>query len=106
MRATLFANWNNFRPHANPGGPHHKGPKMKYIMFEDFSGDPLPILIPNRIGYLEFREQIPYTKVLSAGYVQIRPTGITCHGEAKELNTAARPVDAEIISEKLEAPEY
>lgn len=79
---------------------------MKYIMFEDFSGDPLPILIPNRIGYLEFREQIPYTTVLSAGYVQLRPTGITCHGEAKELGTAARPEDAKIISEKLEAPEY
>lgn len=106
MRATLFANWNNFRPLANSGRPHHKGSKMKYIMFEDFSGDPLPILIPNRIGYLEFREQIPYTNVLSAGYVQLRPTGITCHGEAKELNTAAREEDAKIISEKLEAPEY
>ncbi|WP_319763702.1 hypothetical protein [Maridesulfovibrio sp.] len=78
---------------------------MKYIMFEDFSGDPLPILIPNRIGYLEFREQIPYTNVLSAGYVQLHPTGITCHGEARELSTAARSEDAEIISEMLEIPE-
>lgn len=78
---------------------------MKYIMFEDFSGDPLPIIFPNRIGYLEFREQIPYTNVLSAGYVQLRPGGITCHGEAKELEREARPEDAAIIAEKLDAPE-
>ncbi|WP_320171821.1 hypothetical protein [Maridesulfovibrio sp.] len=78
---------------------------MKYIMFEDFSGDPLPIIFPNRIGYLEFREQIPYTNVISAGYVQMRPDGITCHGEAKELEKTARPEDAEIISEKLDKPE-
>lgn len=79
---------------------------MKYIMFEDFSGDPLPIIFPNRIGYLEFREQIPYTNVLSAGYVQMRPTGITCHGECKELSTQPRTEDAQIITDKLEAPEY
>ncbi|CCO22638.1 hypothetical protein [Maridesulfovibrio hydrothermalis] len=75
---------------------------MKYIMFEDFSGDPLPILFPNRISYLEFREQIPYTNVLSAGYVQMRTNGVACHGEAKELNSKPRPQDAAIISEKLE----
>jgi len=79
---------------------------MKYIMFEDFSGDPLPIIFPNRISYQEFREQIPYTNVLSAGYVQMRPNGITCHGEAKELSTQPRPEDAKIITDKLEAPEY
>ncbi len=79
---------------------------MKYIMFEDFSGDPLPIIFPNRIGYLEFREQIPYTNVISAGYVQLRPNGITCHGEAKELEKEARTEDAKIIADKLEAPEY
>ncbi|WP_031482651.1 hypothetical protein [Maridesulfovibrio frigidus] len=78
---------------------------MKYIMFEDFSGDPLPILFPNRIAFLEFREQIPYTNVLSAGYVQIREDGISCHGESRELNTRIRPEDSAIISEKLDAPE-
>ncbi len=78
---------------------------MKYIMFEDFSGDPLPIMFPNRINHLEFREQIPYTKVLSAGYVQIRENGFACHGESKELGVAARAEDGKIINSKLEAPE-
>ncbi|SDK55319.1 hypothetical protein SAMN05660337_0799 [Maridesulfovibrio ferrireducens] len=78
---------------------------MKYIMFEDFSGEALPILFPNRIGFLEFREQIPYTKVLSAGYVQIRSEGISCHGECKELNTETRLEDSGIIREKLDAAE-
>ncbi len=82
-----------------------KGYTMKYIMFEDFSGEALPILFPNRIGFLEFREQIPYTKVLSAGYVQIRPDGISCHGESKELNSASSPEDSGIICEKLDGVE-
>ncbi|WP_027179325.1 hypothetical protein [Maridesulfovibrio bastinii] len=78
---------------------------MKYIIFEDFSGDPLPIIFPNRINYLEFREQMPYTKVISAGYVQVRENGFACHGESKELRVASRPEDGEIIKNKLDAPE-
>ena len=49
---------------------------MKYIMFEDFSGAPIPVIFPNRIDHLEMREQMPYTKVLSAGYISPRAGGI------------------------------
>ena len=35
---------------------------MKYIMFEDFSGAPVPIIFPNRINFDEMREQMPYTR--------------------------------------------
>lgn len=78
---------------------------MKYIIFEDFSGDPLPIIFPNRINYLEFREQMPYTNVISAGYVQIRGDEFFCHGESKELGAASRSEDGKIIHDKLDAPE-
>ncbi|MBN2141234.1 MAG: hypothetical protein PHV85_02280 [Desulfovibrionaceae bacterium] len=78
---------------------------MKYIMFEDFSGDPVPIIFPRRIDYQEMREQIPYAKVLSAGYVQIRGAAFACHGEAKELGAKAAAGDAEIILEKFSRPE-
>ena len=75
---------------------------MKYIMFEDFSGDPVPIIFPNRVDFAEMREQIPYRKVLSAGYVQHRESGFACHGEAREIGAEARAQDAGIIAEKLE----
>ncbi len=78
---------------------------MKYIMFEDFSGDPVPIIFPNRVDFVEMREQIPYRTVLSAGYVQHRSSGFACHGEAKELNAESRPGDAAVIAAKLESPE-
>ena len=78
---------------------------MKYIMFEDFSGDPVPIIFPNRVDFAEMREQIPYPRVLSGGYVQHRASGFACHGEAREIGVESRPGDAAIISAKLESPE-
>ncbi|MDK2955184.1 MAG: hypothetical protein PWQ57_680 [Desulfovibrionales bacterium] len=78
---------------------------MKYIMFEDFSGDPIPIIFPHRIDHGEMREQVPYSKVLSAGYVQVREGKFYCHGEAKSLNARARSEDAKILDEKFSKPE-
>lgn len=78
---------------------------MKYIMFEDFSGAPVPVIFPKRIDFAEMREQIPYTKVLSAGYVQLSGAGFACHGESKSLATAARPEDSAIITAKLANPD-
>lgn len=70
---------------------------MKYIIFEDFSGQPTPIIFPERINYQELREQIPYSKVLSAGKIIFKENKFICFGEAKELNVASREEDAKII---------
>lgn len=78
---------------------------MKYIMFEDFSGVPVPIIFPKRIDFLEMREQIPYTKVLAAGYVNFSGQGFACHGESKSLQVQARPEDAGIITAKMSNPD-
>lgn len=78
---------------------------MKYIMFEDFGGEPVPVIFPNRIGYEEMREQIPYSKVLSAGYVQMRAGEFFTHGEAKELQAKSRAEDADLITHRLTDPE-
>ncbi len=32
---------------------------MKYLIFEDFSGEVIPIIFPERILHEEMREQIP-----------------------------------------------
>lgn len=78
---------------------------MKYIMFEDFSGAPVPIIFPKRIDFAEMREQIPYTKVLSAGYVNVSGSVFACHGESKSLAVAARAEDAGIIAAKMANPD-
>lgn len=78
---------------------------MKYIMFEDFSGDPIPLIFPKRIDFLELREQIPYPTVISAGYVQLRGDRFSCHGEAKGLGVQARPEDGELITARFSSPE-
>lgn len=78
---------------------------MKYIMFEDFSGLPVPVIFPRRIDFEELREQIPYPTVLSAGYVQLRGDRFACHGEARPLGVEARKGDAEIIAERFTNPE-
>lgn len=75
---------------------------MKYIMFEDFSGAPVPIIFPNRIDHGEMREQMPYTKALSAGYVSHGPDGWSCHGASKALELQAADDDAAIIAKKFE----
>ena len=78
---------------------------MKYIMFEDFSGVPVPIIFPKRIDFVEMREQIPYTKVLAAGHVHLSGTGFACFGSSKSLAAPARPEDALIIAAKLANPD-
>ncbi|MDD2220051.1 MAG: hypothetical protein PHO79_09285 [Desulfoplanes sp.] len=70
---------------------------MKYIMFEDFSGAPLPIIFPNRIAHDELRRQIPYSTILSAGYVKPSKDGFECYGKAKDLNKEPLPEDGKLI---------
>ncbi len=71
---------------------------MKYIIFEDFSGKKTPVLFPERILHEELREQIPYTKVLSAGYVDLTEAGFVCRGTVRELGASARGEDSAVIS--------
>ena len=76
---------------------------MKYIIFDDFAAMPVAILFPNRIGHAEMREQIPYAKVISAGYVEaLSSGGIRCRGLAPELQTHSREdEDAAIIQKQF-----
>jgi len=72
---------------------------VKYIIFEDFSGKQTPILFPERILHEELREQVPYAKVLSAGYVYLTEQGIFCQGKINELGASPRDEDSRIITE-------
>jgi hypothetical protein len=70
---------------------------MKYIIFEDFSGKPQPIIFPEKIMHSEIREQLPYSTVLSGGYVDFSAGVFICHGEAEELEVKAGEKDAAVI---------
>lgn len=74
---------------------------MKYILFNDFSGEPVPVIFPSRVKFDEMREQIPYAEAVSAGFVQLRDGKLACHGAAKVLGLTARPEDGTIITERL-----
>ena len=71
---------------------------MKYIIFEDFSGEPAAFLFPQRVDHADMREQMPYAKVLSAGWVAFEGQRFVCTGGSLELNVQARPEDESIIT--------
>jgi hypothetical protein len=74
---------------------------MKYIIFEDFAGEPTPIIFPERISFDEMREQIPYTKVLSAGTVQLEKGQIKCSFHPNELELSSLDSDRDVILRHL-----
>jgi len=74
---------------------------MKYIIFEDFSGDTVPIIFPKRVHFEEMREQIPYSKVISAGRIDYVGGEFRCHGGSKALGVMAREEDREIIEKNF-----
>ena len=70
---------------------------MKYLIFEDFGGQPIPFLFPDKVAHADMREQLPYARVLSAGYIALEQGGFACAGGDKELGVSSRPEDASFI---------
>lgn len=76
---------------------------MKYLVVEDFSGQAIPVIFPERILHEEMREQLPYSRVLSAGYVELRDGRFACFGGSAQLGLAARAEDEEVIASRFRA---
>lgn len=74
---------------------------MKYLILEDVAGFPVPFLFPDRVDHADMREQLPYSKVLGAGYVECDGVGFRCRGGSAELGAAARPEDAAVTAAAL-----
>lgn len=66
---------------------------MKYLVVEDFAGQPVLFVFPRRVDHADMRDQLPYNKVISAGYVELRDGFFYCYGGNAELETTARPDD-------------
>ena len=68
---------------------------------EDFSGQPVVFIFPRRVDHLDMREQLPYKKALSAGYVELKDGVPRCSGGHAELELHSRQQDADIIRDSL-----
>lgn len=75
---------------------------MKYIIVEDFSGQEVPFIFPRRVDHADMREQLPYGKIVAAGFVELGEGGFSCSGGSNELMLKARPKeDSLVIAEAL-----
>ena len=78
-----------------------KAPKettaMKYLIAEDFAGQAVPFIFPDRVSHTDMREQLPYTRFLSAGYVIMENGSFICNGGDTDLNLFALPEDTAIL---------
>lgn len=74
---------------------------MKYLIVEDFAGQPALFLFPERVDHADMREQLPYGRVLAAGYVSLADGKFRCHGGCAELEATARPEDEAFIARVL-----
>ena len=75
---------------------------MKYLIVEDFAGQPALFVFPRRVDHADMREQLPYGRVLAAGYVELRDGRFSCYGGSAELEAVARPEDTEILARAFE----
>ncbi len=74
---------------------------MKYLIMEDFSGQPAPFIFPRRVDHADMREQLPYGKVLNAGFIEFDGDKLICYGGHAELDMVASEHDAKIIAQAL-----
>ena len=75
---------------------------MKYLVVEDFVGQPIPFLFPDRVDHADMRDQLPYGRVLGAGYVVLKDGEFVCSGGSTELGAMARAEDGSVIKESLQ----
>ena len=69
---------------------------MKYLIMEDFAGQPVSFVFPRRVDH---------GRVLGAGYVELRDGAFRCHGGYAELDIVARPEDEAILMEAFQKAE-
>ncbi len=75
---------------------------MKYLIMEDFSGQPAPFIFPRRVDHEDMRDQLPYGKVISAGFIELKDNTLICHGGHPGLGIEAKDDDAKIITQYLQ----
>ncbi len=75
---------------------------MKYLILEDFSGNPVPFIFPERVDHADMRDQLPYGRVISAGFVVLEGSAFKCYGGSAELGVQARDDDSAFLQTALQ----
>ena len=78
---------------------------MKYLIMEDFAGQPVSFVFPRRVDHADMREQLPYGRVLGAGYVSLTNGAFHCFGGCAELDVVARPEDEAVLTDAFQKAE-
>ena len=78
---------------------------MKYLIMEDFAGQPVSFVFPAAWTTATCANSSPYGRVLGAGYVELRDGAFRCHGGYAELDIVARPEDEAILMEAFQKAE-
>ncbi len=73
---------------------------MKYLIMEDFSGQPIPFIFPRRVNHEDMREQLPYAKVISSGFIEFHDDTLMCYDNSTAAHEP-KPDDAKIIKNCL-----
>ncbi len=80
---------------------------MKYLICEDFGGQQVAFLFPDRVDHADMREQLPYAKITAAGYIRLENNAFQCFGGSKELDIHSRPEeDVATILKQLYSPDH
>ncbi len=75
---------------------------LNYLIVEDFAGDPVPFIFPQRVAHEDMRDQLPYGRIISAGNIILGPDGPVCSGGCPALGISAMPdEDAALIRRNL-----
>ena len=71
-------------------------------MVEDCSGQRVCFLFPRGVDHGDMRDQLPYGRVISAGFAELDDGRFLCSGGSQELKVTARPdEDAALLAEAL-----
>lgn len=73
--------------------------KMKYIIVDNGQWE-APVIFDDFTSHYNMAENIP-GKILAAGFVVFRSSGLECYGDSISLKIASRPEDSKIINKML-----
>ncbi len=74
---------------------------MKYIIFEDFSGHPVPFIFPHRVDHADMREQLPLHARALRGLRGHGGRRVPLPRRRAGIAGSARPEDAAVIAAKF-----
>ena len=75
---------------------------LNYLIVEDFAGQAVPFLFPQKVDHEDMREQLPYGRIIAGGQARLAGGEVVCGGSCSIPEIGSRPVeDAALIAASL-----